>query len=67
MLEGTVDVPIRKYWSVNAYAGTMWGGGVVTRMFTGQAPHFLVLENVIRCRDVLSGSDCREETCREFR
>lgn len=48
VLEGTVDVPIRKYWSVNGYAGTMWGGGVVSRMFTGTRLTFWSIENVIR-------------------
>ena len=46
VLEGTVDVPIRKYWSVNGYAGTMWGGGVVSRMFTGTRLTFWSIENV---------------------
>lgn len=48
VLEGTIDVPIRKYWSVNAYAGTMWGGGVVKRRFTDRRLFFWSLENVIR-------------------
>ena len=48
VLEGTVDVPIRTYWSVNGYAGTMWGGGVVSRMFTGTRLTFWSVENVIR-------------------
>jgi hypothetical protein len=48
VLEGTLDVPIRKYWSVNGYAGTMWGGGVVARMFTGKRLTFWSIENVIR-------------------
>ena len=48
VLEGTLDVPIRKYWSVNGYAGTMWGGGVVSRMFTGTRLTFWSIENVIR-------------------
>ena len=48
VLEGTVDVPIKKYWSVNAYAGTMRGGGVVTRWFTDKRLFFWSLENVIR-------------------
>jgi hypothetical protein len=48
VLEGTVDVPIKKYWSVNAYAGTMWGGGVVKRWFTGTRLFFWSLENVLR-------------------
>ncbi len=48
VLEGTFEVPIRKYWSVNAYAGTMWGGGVVSRWFTDKRLTFWSLENVIR-------------------
>lgn len=48
VLEGAVDVPIRRYWSVNAYAGTMWGGAVVTRQFSGRRLGFWFLENVIR-------------------
>jgi hypothetical protein len=48
VLEGTVDVPIRKYWSVNGYAGTMWGGGVVSRTFTSKRLTFWSIENVIR-------------------
>ena len=48
VLEGTVDVPIRKYWSVNGYAGTMWGGGVVARLFTDKRLTFWSIENVIR-------------------
>ncbi len=48
VLEGTLDVPIRKHWSVNGYAGTMWGGGVVSRMFTGTRLTFWSIENVIR-------------------
>jgi len=48
VLEGTIDVPLKKYWSVNAYAGTMWGGGVVKRYFTDKRLTFWSLENVIR-------------------
>ena len=48
VLEGTVDVPIKQHWSVNAYAGTMSGGGVVTRWFTDKRLTFWFLENVIR-------------------
>jgi hypothetical protein len=48
VLEGTIDVPIKKYWSVNAYAGTMRGGGVVRRWFTDKRLFFWSLENVIR-------------------
>ena len=48
VLEGAIDVPLKKYWSVNAYAGTMWGGGVVRRYFTDKRLTFWSLENVIR-------------------
>lgn len=48
VLEGTVDVPLKKYWSVNAYAGTIWGGDVVTHNFSGTRLGFWYLENVIR-------------------
>ncbi len=48
VLEGTVDVPIRKHWSVNAYAGTMWGGAVVDRWFTNRRLTLWSLENVIK-------------------
>ena len=48
VLEGTIDVPIRNHWSVNGYAGTMWGGGVVRRMFTGSHLTFWFIENVVR-------------------
>jgi len=46
--EGTLDVPIRKHWSINAYAGVMWGGGVVSHMFTDKRFTFWSIENVIR-------------------
>ena len=48
VLEGTVDVPIRKHWSVNAYAGTIWGGNLVARMFTGTRLTSWSIENVLR-------------------
>ena len=48
MLEGTVDVPIRKQWSVNVYAGTMWGGDAVAGMFSGRRLTLWSIENVIR-------------------
>lgn len=48
VLEGTIDVPIRKYWSVNAYGGVMWGGDVVKRSFTDKPLRFWFLENVLR-------------------
>jgi len=48
VLEGAVDVPLKKYWSVNAYAGTMWGGDVVKQIFSDTRLTFWFLENVIR-------------------
>ena len=48
VLEGTVAVPIKKYWSLNAYAGTIRGGAVVKRSFAGTALTTGYVENVIR-------------------
>lgn len=48
VLEGAIDVPIRKHWSVNAYAGTMWGGAAVQRMFTRKRLTVWTVENVVR-------------------
>jgi hypothetical protein len=48
VLEGAIDVPIRKYWSINGYAGTMSAGSAVTPMFTSKRSTFWSIENVIR-------------------
>lgn len=48
VLEGVVEVPVKKYWSLNGYAGVMWGGGVVRRMFNDRPLTLWSLENVIR-------------------
>ena len=48
VIEGAVDVPIRKHWSVNAYAGTMSAGDVVQNWFTDKRLVFWSVENVIR-------------------
>jgi len=48
VLEGTVEVPIKKYWSLNAYAATIRGGAVVKRMFAGTTLTTGYVENVIR-------------------
>ena len=48
VLEGTVEVPIKKYWSLNAYAGTIRGGAVVKRLFAGTTLTTGYVENVIR-------------------
>ena len=50
VLEGAVDVPINKYWSINAYAAVMTAGDVVQRYFTPRALRFWSVENVIRLR-----------------
>jgi hypothetical protein len=48
VVEGTVDVPIKKYWSINAYAAMMSAGDAVTQMFTNKRLTFWSVENVIR-------------------
>jgi hypothetical protein len=48
VLEGTVDVPIKKYWSVNGYAGVMSGGRVVANWFTNKRLTLWSVENVFR-------------------
>ena len=48
VVEGAVDVPIRKHWSINAYAGVMSAGAVVTNWFTDKRLTFWSVENVVR-------------------
>jgi hypothetical protein len=48
VVEGTVDVPIKKYWSISGYAATMSAGDVVQRFFTDKRLTFWMLENAIR-------------------
>ncbi len=48
ILEGSIDMPIEPWWSVNAYAGYMWGGDVVRRQFVGDRLTFWYVENVLR-------------------
>jgi hypothetical protein len=48
IIEGTLDVPIRKFWSVNTYAGVMSAGDVVRLQFTDKRLWLWSLENVIR-------------------
>ena len=48
VLEGTIEVPIKKYWSLNASAATIRGGAVVRRMFAGTTLTTGYVENVIR-------------------
>lgn len=48
VVEGTVEVPLLKFWSINAYAGTMSAGEAVRSMFTNKRLTMWSLENVIR-------------------
>jgi hypothetical protein len=48
VVEGAIDVPIRKHWSINAYAGTISAGDVVQQFFTNKRLVFWSVENVIR-------------------
>lgn len=47
-VDASVDVPIRRYWSMNAYAGTIRGGDVVRASFVGRRLTFWFVENVVR-------------------
>lgn len=47
ILEGTLDVTLMKYWSMNGYIGRMWGGDVVRASFDGDRLSFWYIENVI--------------------
>jgi hypothetical protein len=48
VLEGTIDVPIWKFWSVNAYAGVIRGGRAVKQMFTDKPLTLWSIDNVLR-------------------
>jgi hypothetical protein len=48
VLEGTIEVPLKKYWSVQGYAGTMWGGDVVKGIFADSRLSVVSVDNVIR-------------------
>jgi hypothetical protein len=48
VLEGTIDVPIRRHWSLSGYAGTMSAGAAVRQWFTDKRFVFWSLDNVIR-------------------
>ncbi|MBY0497519.1 MAG: alginate export family protein [Cyanobacteria bacterium] len=48
VLEGTLEVPVRKHWSINGYAGTMTAGRVVRNVFTDKHLVFWSVENVVR-------------------
>jgi hypothetical protein len=48
VLEGTAEVPITRYWSIQGYAGTMWAGNAVQAMFTDKRLMFWFAENIVR-------------------
>ena len=47
VVEGSADWTITRRWSVNGYAGRMFGGDVVRNIFAGDRLTFLYVENVI--------------------
>jgi hypothetical protein len=47
VLEASADVRLNRRWSVNGFAGTMWGRDVVRRLFAGDRLTFFYLENVL--------------------
>lgn len=48
LVEGTVDVPILKFWSISSYAGIMSAGDAVRSQFTNKRLMSWSLENVVR-------------------
>lgn len=46
--EAAADLQLSKYWSVNAYAGRMWGGAVVGSNFAGDRLFYWYVENVLQ-------------------
>jgi hypothetical protein len=48
VLEGSADVQLSRYWSVNGYAGRMWGGPVVGALFASDRLFYWYVENVLR-------------------
>jgi hypothetical protein len=47
VVEGSADVKINRYWSMNAYLGHIAGGDVVKGLFTGNRLSFFYFENVL--------------------
>jgi len=47
IIESVAAVPIKRFWSINGYVGTMWGGEVVKRSFSGNRFTMWFIENVI--------------------
>ena len=50
ILEGTADVRLSRYWSINGYLGRMWGGPVVRTSFVGDRLLSWYVENVLELR-----------------
>ena len=48
VLEASADVRITRYWSMNGYAGRMWGGPVVRGSFAADRLFYWYVENVLR-------------------
>jgi hypothetical protein len=48
VLEGTANWHVSRYWSLNGYAGRMWGGAVVRRNFARDRLFYWYVENVLR-------------------
>ncbi len=48
VVEGAIDLPIKKYWSISAYAGVMSAGAAVQHWFTDTRLTFWSIENAIR-------------------
>jgi hypothetical protein len=46
--ESAVDVSLTRHWSVNAYAGRMWGGAAVRSTFAGDRLTFAYVESVVQ-------------------
>ena len=48
LFEGSANLRLSRFWSVNGYAGRMWGGPVVGSQFAGDRLFFWYVENVLR-------------------
>jgi hypothetical protein len=48
MLEGSAEHTFSQRFSVNGYAGVMWGGDVVERLFAGRRLAFVYAESVLQ-------------------
>lgn len=47
IVEGTLEVPIKRHWSLNGYIGSMWGGPVVRGLFENSRLTTWYVENVV--------------------